>query len=223
MFSWFPTQQLCAEWWLALNTGYFWRHSGLLGGELNHPSPFGGPDNVFSGDSAEQALLSQKPSVFATSISLTFPVLGSRPRKAQLRLWASSLIQLPRPLPRMHSGKPYPRKPRCAWPPLPWPLVPPPGEPSSKADSHGAAMLTTSHSPGQSSIPWVLRNALRWEMERMGVGRKEANPPHQPIREARLGHVTISWCAEVETWTSSLFRCFRYANTNPTKGVWWYT
>ena len=181
MFSWFLTQRLCAE-WLALNKGYFWivwwRHLGLPGGELNHPSSSGGPDGVFSGDSVEQALLSQKLSVFAMSISLTFPVLGSRPREAQLRLWASPSDLTPQASPRDALRD---RKPRCAWPPLPWPLVLPPGEPGSKADSHGAAMLTASHSRGQSSILRVLRNALRWEMGKMGVGRKEANPPHQPI------------------------------------------
>lgn len=109
MFSWFLTQRLSAEWWLTLNTGYlwivWWRQSCLPGGELNHPSPAGGPDGVLPGDSAEQALLSQKPLAFAMSISSAFPVLGPRPREAQLRLWASPSDLTPQVPPRDALGE----------------------------------------------------------------------------------------------------------------------
>ena len=109
MFSPFLTQRLCAGWWLALSTGYlwivWWRQSGLPGGEINHMSPAGGPDGVLPGDSSEQALLSQKPLAFAMSISSAFPVLGPRPREAQLRLWDSPSDLTPQVSPRDTLGE----------------------------------------------------------------------------------------------------------------------
>ena len=194
MFSWFLTQQLCAE-WLALNKGYFWivwwRHLGLPGGELNHPSPSGGPDGVFSGDSVEQALLSQKLSVFAMSISLTFPVLGSRPREAQLRLWASPSDLTPQASPRDALRD---RKPRCAWPPLPWPLVLPLESPAPRLIPMEQlcwppATLGGSQAYSESSeMPW----GERWE--RWGWGERRPTRHTSPSRGQARTHNYFLMC-----------------------------